>query len=145
MACRESSYMVGRAEASRRDPGASSIPHSLELSFLIKGARARQPNAAEDLQGSLIENNTPKLVEDIEKLREHLQVTSGAGARGVVGLTLAWRTPGPPGEGAHVKRGACSCLSRKSRLSVREGRDGRPAPRGLGGLLQLYKGHVRRL
>ena len=45
---------------------------------------------AEDLQGSLIENNTPKLVEDIEKLREHLQIDKwGLVLGGSWGSTLA--------------------------------------------------------
>ena len=55
-----------------------------------RGSGKSQPNAAEDLQGSLIENNTPKLVEDIEKLREHLQIDKwGLVLGGSWGSTLA--------------------------------------------------------
>ena len=58
--------------------------------FDQRGSGKSQPNAAEDLQGSLIENNTPKLVEDIEKLREHLQIDKwGMVLGGSWGSTLA--------------------------------------------------------
>mmetsp|Transcript_19903 Transcript_19903/g.51731 ORF Transcript_19903/g.51731 Transcript_19903/m.51731 type:complete len:391 (-) Transcript_19903:30-1202(-) len=58
--------------------------------FDQRGSGKSQPNAAEDLQGSLVENNTPKLVEDIEKLREHLKVDKwGMVLGGSWGSTLA--------------------------------------------------------
>ena len=58
--------------------------------FDQRGSGKSQPNAAEDLQGSLVENNTPKLVEDIEKLREHLKVDKwGLVLGGSWGSTLA--------------------------------------------------------
>ena len=58
--------------------------------FDQRGSGKSQPNAAEDLQGSLVENNTPKLVEDIEKLREHLKVDQwGMVLGGSWGSTLA--------------------------------------------------------
>ena len=90
MACRASSYMV--------------VPegHLAEIQALLRsrilqnchlrpaGSGKSQPNAAEDLQGSLIENNTPKLVEDIEKLQEHLKVDKwGMVLGGSWGSTLA--------------------------------------------------------
>ena len=58
--------------------------------FDQRGSGKSQPNAAEDLQGSLVENNTPKLVEDIEKLREHLNIDKwGMVLGGSWGSTLA--------------------------------------------------------
>jgi hypothetical protein len=58
--------------------------------FDQRGAGRSVPNAADDLDASLVENNTPKLVADVEALRAHL----GVGAWGVVlggswGSTLA--------------------------------------------------------
>ena len=55
-----------------------------------RGSGKSEPNAADDLQGSLVENNTPKLVGDIEALREHLGVSSwGLVLGGSWGSTLA--------------------------------------------------------
>ena len=39
-----------------------------------RGSGNSSPNAADDLDGSLVENNTPSLVEDIDVLRQHLGV-----------------------------------------------------------------------
>ena len=55
-----------------------------------RGSGQSIPNAADDLSGSLVENNTPKLVSDIEKLREHLGVPKwGLVLGGSWGSTLA--------------------------------------------------------
>jgi len=52
-----------------------------------RGAGKSIPNVAHDLEGSLVENTTPKLVEDIDKLRRHLNIE----AWGVV-LGGSWGT-----------------------------------------------------
>ncbi|EOD14765.1 hypothetical protein EMIHUDRAFT_96439 [Emiliania huxleyi CCMP1516] len=39
-----------------------------------RGSGKSTPNAADDLEGSLVENNTPALVSDIEALRSHLGI-----------------------------------------------------------------------
>jgi proline iminopeptidase len=58
--------------------------------FDQRGSGKSQPNAAEDLHGSLVENTMPKLVEDIEKLREHLSIEKwGLVLGGSWGSTLA--------------------------------------------------------
>lgn len=55
-----------------------------------RGSGNSRPNAADDLEGSLVENTTPQLVEDIEKLREHLGVDRwGLVLGGSWGSTLA--------------------------------------------------------
>jgi len=55
-----------------------------------RGAGKSVPNAADDLKGSLVENTTPKLVGDIERLREHLGIdTWGLVLGGSWGSTLA--------------------------------------------------------
>ena len=55
-----------------------------------RGSGKSKPNAADDLEGSLVENNTPKLVEDIEKLRAHLGIDKwGLVLGGSWGSTLA--------------------------------------------------------
>ena len=55
-----------------------------------RGSGKSVPNAADDLAGSLVENNTPSLVEDIEKLREHLGIEQwGLVLGGSWGSTLA--------------------------------------------------------
>jgi proline iminopeptidase len=55
-----------------------------------RGSGKSTPNAADDLAGSLVENNTPKLVGDIEALRTHLGVTKwGLVLGGSWGSTLA--------------------------------------------------------
>jgi proline iminopeptidase len=55
-----------------------------------RGSGKSTPNAADDLEGSLVENTTPKLVSDIEALREHLGIDSwGLVLGGSWGSTLA--------------------------------------------------------
>lgn len=55
-----------------------------------RGSGKSTPNAADDLDKSLVENNTPKLVEDIEKLRVHLSIDKwGLVLGGSWGSTLA--------------------------------------------------------
>jgi len=55
-----------------------------------RGSGKSTPNAADDLAGSLVENTTPKLVEDIEKLRAHLGIAKwGVVLGGSWGSTLA--------------------------------------------------------
>ena len=62
---------AGCDERSRRffDPDAYDI-----VVFDQRGSGRSSPNAADDLAGSLVENTTPKLVGDIERLREHLGI-----------------------------------------------------------------------
>lgn len=58
--------------------------------FDQRGSGKSVPNASNDLWGSLIENTTPKLVEDIDKLRRHLQIKKwGLVLGGSWGSTLA--------------------------------------------------------
>ena len=58
--------------------------------FDQRGSGKSIPNAADDIEGSLIENTTPKLVSDIEALREHLGVPKwGLVLGGSWGSTLA--------------------------------------------------------
>lgn len=55
-----------------------------------RGSGKSIPNAADDLEGSLVENTTPKLVEDIDKLRRHLKIEKwGVVLGGSWGSTLA--------------------------------------------------------
>jgi len=44
------------------------------VTFDQRGSGKSIPNAADDLERSLVENTTPKLVEDIDKLRRHLNI-----------------------------------------------------------------------
>ena len=58
--------------------------------FDQRGSGKSTPNASDDLDGSLVENTTPKLVDDIEKLRTHLGVDRwGLVLGGSWGSTLA--------------------------------------------------------
>ena len=58
--------------------------------FDQRGSGKSIPNASDDLDGSLVENTTPKLVEDIDKLRRHLQIEKwGLVLGGSWGSTLA--------------------------------------------------------
>ena len=58
--------------------------------FDQRGSGRSIPNAADDLQGSLVENTTPKLVADIEALRLELTIdTWGVVLGGSWGSTLA--------------------------------------------------------
>jgi len=58
--------------------------------FDQRGSGKSIPNAANDLDGSLVENTTPKLVEDIDKLRRHLKIEKwGLVLGGSWGSTLA--------------------------------------------------------
>lgn len=58
--------------------------------FDQRGSGRSIPNAADDLQGSLVENTTPKLVADIEALRRELTIdTWGVVLGGSWGSTLA--------------------------------------------------------
>ena len=78
---------AGCDERSRRffDPEAYDI-----VVFDQRGSGRSSPNAADDLAGSLVENTTPKLVGDIERLREHLGIeTWGVVLGGSWGSTLA--------------------------------------------------------
>lgn len=55
-----------------------------------RGSGRSIPNAADDLAGSLVENTTPRLVSDIEALREHLGIEKwGLVLGGSWGSTLA--------------------------------------------------------
>ena len=55
-----------------------------------RGSGKSIPNAADDLEGSLVENTTPKLVSDIEALRAHLGISKwGLVLGGSWGSTLA--------------------------------------------------------
>ena len=55
-----------------------------------RGSGNSKPNAADNLEGSLVENTTPKLVNDIELLREHLGISKwGLVLGGSWGSTLA--------------------------------------------------------
>ena len=55
-----------------------------------RGSGKSSPNSADDLEGSLVENTTPKLVEDIEALRTHLDISKwGLVLGGSWGSTLA--------------------------------------------------------
>ena len=55
-----------------------------------RGSGNSVPNAADDLDASLVENNTPALVGDIERLREHLSIDRwGLVLGGSWGSTLA--------------------------------------------------------
>ena len=58
--------------------------------FDQRGSGRSEPNAADDLAGSLVENTTPKLVADIEALRSHLNIDRwGLVLGGSWGSTLA--------------------------------------------------------
>jgi len=58
--------------------------------FDQRGSGKSSPNAADDLDGSLVGNTTPKLVEDIDKLRRHLKIDKwGVVLGGSWGSTLA--------------------------------------------------------
>lgn len=58
--------------------------------FDQRGSGKSVPNAADDLEKSLVENTTPKLVEDIDKLRRHLKIEKwGLVLGGSWGVTLA--------------------------------------------------------
>eukprot|EP00937_MAST-01D_sp_MAST-1D-sp2_P004383 g4383.t1 len=58
--------------------------------FDQRGSGRSTPNAAHDLEGSLIENTTPKLVDDIEKIRSTLSIDRwGLVLGGSWGSTLA--------------------------------------------------------
>ena len=55
-----------------------------------RGSGRSRPNAADDLEGSLVANTTPDLVEDLEKLREALKIERwGLVLGGSWGSTLA--------------------------------------------------------
>ena len=80
-------------------PGAGCDPRSRRffdpefykiITFDQRGSGRSVPNAADDLEGSLVENTTPKLVEDIEKLRIELGIDKfGVVLGGSWGSTLA--------------------------------------------------------
>jgi len=58
--------------------------------FDQRGSGKSIPNASDDLEKSLVENTTPKLVEDIDKLRRHLKIDRwGLVLGGSWGSTLA--------------------------------------------------------
>lgn len=58
--------------------------------FDQRGSGKSIPNAADDLEGSLVENTTPKLVGDIDLLRKHLEIPKwGLVLGGSWGSTLA--------------------------------------------------------
>jgi len=58
--------------------------------FDQRGSGASIPNASDDLQASLVENTTPKLVDDIDQLRRHLKIDKwGLVLGGSWGSTLA--------------------------------------------------------
>jgi len=58
--------------------------------FDQRGSGASIPNASDDLQASLVENTTPKLVDDIDQLRRHLKIEKwGLVLGGSWGSTLA--------------------------------------------------------
>jgi len=58
--------------------------------FDQRGSGASVPNASDDLQASLVENTTPKLVDDIDRLRRHLKIDKwGLVLGGSWGSTLA--------------------------------------------------------
>ena len=81
------------------DPEAYNI-----IVFDQRGSGRSVPNACDDLAGSLVENNTPKLVQDIEAIRIELKIeTWGVVLGGSWGstLTLAYAQ-------AHPDR--CKCL-----------------------------------
>jgi len=60
------------------------------VTFDQRGSGKSIPNAADDLERSLVENTTPKLVEDIDKLRRHLNIQKwGIVLGGSWGSTLA--------------------------------------------------------
>lgn len=60
------------------------------VTFDQRGSGKSIPNAADDLERSLVENTTPKLVEDIDKLRRHLNIKKwGIVLGGSWGSTLA--------------------------------------------------------
>jgi len=78
---------AGCDERSRRffDP-----QHYRIVCFDQRGSGRSVPNAADDLSASLIDNTTPDLVQDIERLREHLGVEQwGLVLGGSWGSTLA--------------------------------------------------------
>jgi len=55
-----------------------------------RGSGASIPNASDDLEASLVENTTPKLVDDIDRLRRHLKIDKwGLVLGGSWGSTLA--------------------------------------------------------
>lgn len=58
--------------------------------FDQRGSGKSVPNASDNLEASLVENNTPKLVADIERLRQHLGIECwGVVLGGSWGSTLA--------------------------------------------------------
>jgi len=58
--------------------------------FDQRGSGKSIPNAADDLEASLVENTTPKLVADIDMLRSHLKIDKwGVVLGGSWGVTLA--------------------------------------------------------
>jgi len=58
--------------------------------FDQRGSGKSSPNASDDLEGSLVGNNTPELVADIDKLRRHLKIDKwGVVLGGSWGSTLA--------------------------------------------------------
>jgi proline iminopeptidase len=60
------------------------------INFDQRGSGKSVPNAADDLKGSLVENTTPKLVQDIDALRRHLKIDKwGLVLGGFWGTTLA--------------------------------------------------------
>ena len=64
--------------------------HYRIVCFDQRGSGRSVPNAADDLAASLIDNTTPDLVQDIERLREHLGVEQwGLVLGGSWGSTLA--------------------------------------------------------
>jgi len=78
---------AGCDERSRRffDP-----QHYRIVCFDQRGSGRSAPNAADDLQASLVDNTTPHLVQDIETLRAHLNVDQwGLVLGGSWGSTLA--------------------------------------------------------
>jgi hypothetical protein len=78
---------AGCDERSRRffDP-----QHYRIVCFDQRGSGRSVPNAADDLAASLVDNTTPDLVQDIERLREHLDVEQwGLVLGGSWGSTLA--------------------------------------------------------
>ena len=58
--------------------------------FDQRGAGKSIPNACDDLEASLVGNTTPKLVSDIDALRDHLGIDKwGVVLGGSWGVTLA--------------------------------------------------------
>ena len=76
--------------------------------FDQRGSGKSKPNAADDLDGSLVENNTGKLVADMEAIREHLKIEQWGmvfgGSWGST-LTLAYAQAHPTRTRSVVLRG----------------------------------------